>query len=128
MISEKEYAILKKLKSSPVINEDDFSAEIYYLRKDKYIDYNIISSDEYNGYVLTSYGERAIEEFETHLQSIEHNKETVAIAKEANGIAKEANNISKKAKNWSAWAVGISILSFFAAVASIIIDVVIKCP
>jgi len=133
MINEKEYNLLNGLKNSPLIDELKFYYELQTFFKDEFITYN--RTDEtptaiiYNGFLLTPKGERAIEEYENFLQSVERDKETVNIAHEANDIAKEANTISQQSntiarhsKNLSVGAIIVSIVSALATIAGIIVS------
>ena len=132
MINKTEFEIIKSLLTDPFIDENKFFDEIISLRKDKFIQYNVIGENTsailYNGYKVTPQGIRAYEEYIAFKEAQNRETETLKIAREANDISKQANSLSENAnsiasnsKTLSKWAVGISIAATLISIVDIII-------
>ena len=128
MISEAEYTLLKKIKTDKNgidNNSPLFTAFVH----ERFI---VPITNQYNtfGYKLTVLGERAIEEYENNMQSIQRDTESVTVARESNEIAKnanclseESNKISKKANRLSVLAIVFSAIAALAATFSAVVSV-----
>ena len=147
MISSTEYEILSSLSTTPEIDEQAYQMELKTLIKERLISHNVTgetySQIIYHGFLVTSLGKRAIEEYESFLQSKHREENTLEIAQEANAISKEANALSeksniiseganalsqqanqtsKKATTLSGWAFAVSLLGFLLSVATFILS------
>ena len=91
MINKNEYYVLCLISENSFVDENTYSTEIKSLLKDKIIDYNISGSNSnaifYSGFLVTSYGLRAKEEFEYFSQKELREKETLALAKAAKKVS-----------------------------------------
>ena len=140
MISSNEYNVLISLSSAPEIDEQCYREELKTLIREKLISYNITgetySQILYRGFLVTPLGKRAIQEYESFLQSKHREETTLKLAQEANFIAKEANDLSKEANNlsnqanrtsnkatiFSGWAFVVSLLGFLLSVVTFILS------
>lgn len=120
MISTTEYEILSSLSTTPEIDEQAYQMELKTLIKERLISHNVTgetySQIIYHGFLVTSLGKRAVEEYENSFQSQQREEETLKIAEKANAIADKARKSARTSNIISIFACIISLLSILAAV------------
>lgn len=100
MISKIEYDLLIHFLKQPELDDELlFFEEIERLKKDRFIRYNIIYDNMYNGYLVTPLGQRAIEEYEAFQTNESREDQTLEISKK-----------SDKKSTISLWIASISAL------------------